>query len=284
MADIQWRIIGASVKGALHHRNGNPNQDAWAHSDSFHCIAVADGHGSAKHQRSDMGARLAAKITVKLFEEFANQPFDIRLIKEASSYLPGKIVQAWREAVERDHQKLELSGDPPRIIGEASDTTEQNQAAIYSLYGTTLLAALVTEDYALYLQIGDGNLLVLNDAGEIEAPLPQNATFIANETNSLSQANAANHFEQKVVFFDYQPPPVLISLCTDGYVNSYTSSVEFETVIKDIKHLLIEQGAEKVQAMLPDWLNETSQQGSGDDITIALLYCFPEPQVLDAHG
>lgn len=284
MADIQWRTIGASVKGALHHRNGKPNQDAWAHSDSFHCIAVADGHGSAKHRRSDIGARLAVEITVKLLETFANQPFDIRLIKEASGYLAGKIVQTWREAVEDDHQKHKLSGDPLQNNNEVNDTDEQDQTNIFSLYGTTLLAALVTENYALYLQIGDGNVLVLNDAGEIETPLPQNATFIANETNSLSQANAANHFEQKVVFFDYQPPPVLISLSTDGYINSYPSPVEFETVIKDINQLLFEQGAEKVQAMLPDWLNETSQQGSGDDITIALLYCFPEPQVLDAHG
>jgi serine/threonine protein phosphatase PrpC len=67
-------------------------------------------------------------------------------------------------------------------------------------------------------------------------------------------------------------------LCSDGYINSYTSPIEFETVIKDIKQLLFEQGAEKVQAMLPDWLNETSQQGSGDDITIALLYRLPETQ------
>ncbi|MBE0434653.1 MAG: protein phosphatase 2C domain-containing protein, partial [Methylomicrobium sp.] len=271
MADIQWRIIGDSVKGALHHRNGKPNQDAWAQSKTVHCVAVADGHGSAKHQRSDIGAQLAVEVTVELLEEFANQPYDVRLIKEASSYLPGKIVQAWREAVIGDHQKLELSGDPAQHIGEASATIEQNDATVYSLYGTTLLAALVTEDYALYLQIGDGNVLVLNDMGEIETPLPQNASFIANETNSLSQTKAANYFEQKIVFFAYQSPPVLISLCSDGYINSYTSPIEFETVIKDIKQLLFEQGAEKVQAMLPDWLNETSQQGSGDDITIALL-------------
>ncbi len=272
MADIQWRIIGDSVKGALHHRNGKPNQDAWARSKAVHCVAVADGHGSAKHQRSDIGAQLAVEVTIELLEEFANQPYDVRLIKEASSYLPGKIVQAWREAVVDDHQKHE----PAQNIDEASATVEQDDAVVYSLYGTTLLAALVTEDYVLYLQIGDGNVLVLNDAGETEPPLPQNASFIANETNSLSQANAANHFEQKIVFFAYQSPPVLISLCSDGYINSYTSSIEFETVIKDIKQLLFEQGAEKVQAMLPDWLNETSQQGSGDDITIALLYRLPE--------
>lgn len=283
MADIQWRIIGDSVKGALHHRNGKPNQDAWAGSKAVHCVAVADGHGSAKHQRSDIGAQLAVEVTIELLEEFANQPYDVRLIKEASSYLPGKIVQAWREAVVGDHQKHELSGDPAQNIDKASATVEQDDVAIYSLYGTTLLAALVTEDYALYLQIGDGNVLVLNDAGETETPLPQNASFIANETNSLSQTNAANHFEQKIIFFAYQSPPVLISLCSDGYINSYTSPIEFETVIKDIKQLLFEQGEEKVQAMLPDWLNETSQQGSGDDITIALLYRLPELQALTAH-
>ena len=282
MTDLQWHIIGDSVKGAQHHRNGKPNQDAWAHSNTVHCVAVADGHGSAKHQRSDIGAQLAVEVTVKLLEEFANQPFDVRLIKEASSYLPGKIVQAWREAVVGDHQTHELHGDPLQNNGGASDTDEQNKKNIYSLYGTTLLATLLTDDYALYLQIGDGNLHVMNEDGEIETPLPQYGSFIANETNSLSQDKAANHFEQKIVFFAYQSPPVLISLCSDGYINSYTSPIEFETVIKDIKQLLFEQGSEKVQAMLPDWLNETSQQGSGDDITIALLYRLPETQGFNA--
>lgn len=282
MTDIQWSIIGESVKGALHHRNGKPNQDAWAQSKTVHCLAVADGHGSAKHQRSDSGAKIAVNVAVKLLEKFADQWFDVRLIKEASSYLPGKIVQAWREAVEEDHQKYELSADPVQNNGEISDTTvKQDDTDIYSLYGTTLLAALLTENYALYLQIGDGNLLVMNEDGEIETPLPQNAAFIANETNSLSQANAANHFEQKIAFFAYQPPPVLISLSSDGYINSYTSPIEFATVIKDIKQLLFEQGAEKIQAMLPDWLDETSRQGSGDDITIALLYRLPETQTLN---
>ena len=63
----RWAVAGASVRGALHVRDGLPNQDAlltWVSDDPAAPVAivtVADGHGGARHFRSAIGARLAVE-------------------------------------------------------------------------------------------------------------------------------------------------------------------------------------------------------------------------------
>ena len=56
----QWRVVGASVRGPDHERDGSPCQDAWA-AGSFGaggvCLCLCDGAGSASH--AEVGARVA---------------------------------------------------------------------------------------------------------------------------------------------------------------------------------------------------------------------------------
>ncbi|MDQ3699739.1 MAG: protein phosphatase 2C domain-containing protein, partial [Chloroflexota bacterium] len=67
----RWRVVGTSVRGASHRRHGLPNQDAlrwWPESGLGPplVLAVADGHGSAKCFRSDVGSRLAVAAAVEV--------------------------------------------------------------------------------------------------------------------------------------------------------------------------------------------------------------------------
>src|SRR5438067_1473667 len=67
----KWQVICASVRGASHIRVGLPNQD-----DLFYLpktkvgprllLAVADGHGGAKHFRSDVGAHCAVSAATSV--------------------------------------------------------------------------------------------------------------------------------------------------------------------------------------------------------------------------
>lgn len=257
---MNWHIIGDSVRGASHKRNGKPNQDAWAYRQSETCtvLAVADGHGSSKYIHSDIGAQLAVDVALELFDHFAAQHSESgstkRHIKQAIDYLPSQLVQAWRSAVDT-----------------ADDGQTENPNERYSLYGTTLLAVLLSADYALYLQIGDGDLLVLTDDGQLQRPLPKSLNLIANETYSLCQDKAIYHIDTALQFFDHNPVPVLIFLATDGYANSFSNETDLQQAVQDFQQQIATHGADKIQTCLADWLDETSEQGSGDDVTVAML-------------
>src|SRR4051812_37341449 len=66
-----WRVTGSSVRGAYHERRNLPNQDAvrWQPLDGEGLplvLAVSDGHGSTKHLRSEVGARLAVEVATDI--------------------------------------------------------------------------------------------------------------------------------------------------------------------------------------------------------------------------
>ena len=67
-------------------------------------------------------------------------------------------------------------------------------------------------------------------------------------------------------------PPALILAATDGYANSFRDEAGFQQVARDLWAMLRDEGVEAVQSNLKDWLNEASQQGSGDDITVGIVY------------
>lgn len=255
---MNWSVIGSSVRGASHKRNDKPNQDAWAFKQNDVCtvLAVADGHGSSKHTHSEIGAKLAVQVVLELFNDFAHADTgsNPRQIKQAADYLPSQLVQAWRLAVDEEDQ------------GQTENPKDR-----YSLYGTTLIAALLCQDYALYLQIGDGDLLVLTETAQLQNPLPKNVGLIANETFSLCEEKAIYHIELNVQFFDHQSPPALVFLATDGYANSFSNPDDFQQAVLDFEQSFIDHGVDKIQDNLADWLDETSEQGSGDDVTVAML-------------
>src|SRR5919197_2980041 len=72
---LAWRVIGTSVTGATHLRANGPNQDAIAWwpacgEGSRLVLAVADGHGSAKCFRSDVGAACAVRTATRAAWDF----------------------------------------------------------------------------------------------------------------------------------------------------------------------------------------------------------------------
>jgi protein phosphatase 2C-like protein len=104
--------------------------------------------------------------------------------------------------------------------------------------------------------------------------MPTDAGLIANETTSLCQVDAARNFRVRFQVFE-QAPPALILLATDGYPNSFAKPEGFRQVATDLLSMLDQEGVEPIAAALPGWLEEASQQGSGDDVSVAILYADP---------
>jgi len=259
----QWQVAGQSVRGAVHERNGLPNQDAihWlpaAGYGSSMVLAVADGHGSARYSRSHLGAGFAVESSVQLVQEFLESQAgagNLSLIKDATEeWLPRALVRKWVELV-----GVHLNSDPG---GEPEGSV--------IAYGATLLVTAVTEQFALYLQLGDGEILTVSESGEVTRPLTKDDRLFGNETTSLCAPDAWRDFRVSFQSFN-QSPPALILLSTDGYPNSFRHESGFFKVGSDILNMIRENGLSFIKENLGGWLSDSTNAGSGDDVTLGIL-------------
>jgi hypothetical protein len=278
----QWRAIGHSVRGAAHVRVDLPNQDAicWLPESGTGLplvLAVSDGHGSARCFRSDVGSRLAVEIATQVTQEFLDSLADslnLSAIKRwAEENLPRAIVHRWRDRVADDIFAHPLPKADLDRLEANEDVTKRRQVVLDPLlaYGATLLTVLVTESFILYLQLGDGDILTVSDAGEVSRPpLPADARLFANETTSLCSRDAWREFRSHFQVLSGSPP-ALILLSTDGYANSFRDEAGFLQVGADFLALIRADGLDAVHESLESWLSEASRNGSGDDITVGIL-------------
>ena len=149
--------VHSTVIGDSHIRKGIVCQDSSGTvvTDKFAIAVVADGHGSAKHFRSDVGSRIAVKITTKLLKNYMNRPdFKEQFFKHPEfilAQMEKQILMKWREAVEEYHFS----------------------------YGMIL---------------GDGGFVVLGGDKELYIPLEDKNSH-ANYTSSLCNTDAIHFFE-----------------------------------------------------------------------------------------
>ena len=301
---VAWKSIGCSVQGATHKRSGLPNQDAiawWPETGEGTplILAVADGHGSSKYFRSDRGSRLAVETALKILQTIAPsrlEPGDSTSLSEhsleliqkgldlsnptvvsrmAEEQLPKLLTRRWLEAVEEHIQnhplesgELEkLAKSDPQLAAAVKSTGAPTPIA----YGTTLLTVVITESFILYLQIGDGDILIVTDSEEVHRPITGDSRLFANETTSLCAKEAWKDFRVKVQPTTDSAPPALILVSTDGYANSFRDEDSFRKVGPDLLQMVDQYGLDGIQNRLRTWLDEASQKGSGDDVTLGVL-------------
>ena len=276
-----WRAFSASTRGAAHVRAGQRNQDAIRWSPPTGAgpplvLAVADGHGSARHIRSHLGARLAVRVATDLLHEFgqcwSGRPSLSTVKRTAEERLPRALVGGWRAAVCRD-----LAARP--LTTEEMDGVEQKHSRRARLavetnpplaYGTTVLAVLVTDAFILSVQLGDGDILAVSEAGDVCRALPADERLFANQTTSLCGEEAWRDVRTGFAAVAGRPPALML-LATDGYANSFRDDRGFLQVGADLLSLLRTEGVETVRRSLRSWLADASLLGSGDDITLGLL-------------
>ena len=284
----RWQVWSASVRGASHLRSQTPNQDAVAHWVSEPnprgpvILAVADGHGSDRSYRSDIGSQLAVAMAIETCRDFVNDlreatPSQVK--QSAEQRLPNLLVKQWQSEVERHWQNNPLTDAErerwPAARDLASREAEATPKEKFRIYGSTLLVILADEAYALFLQLGDGDLLVVQDDAEanlsVSRPIARDETLIANETTSLCQLDAASKFQVRLSVFGERPPALLLA-CTDGYSNGFETPAGFEQVGPDLCRALRQDGVAIIGEELPAELERVSSLGSGDDVTAGFIF------------
>jgi serine/threonine protein phosphatase PrpC len=275
-ARLGW-TYGCCRRGASHRKSNTPCQDAYgivtgsASGVPYLALAVADGHGDKKHDLSQYGAALAVKTALEemqmqmAFLQFGTGNGSASLSHHFREDFARRVVHRWR--------KLALD-DAKERVGEESSTLE-TQLEIYKRYGTTLLTALVAPDVVLTSRIGDGDVLLVRPAGEIEKPFRDDSGLLGSQTHSLSSSEAHLHFQTEI-FRDIGE--CLLLIVTDGLSDSYQDEqggdAPFRAFAKSLRERVATYGMDKVGAALPNWLDGISERGSGDDITLALVYAL----------
>ena len=255
--------------GASHLAKGTVCQDAsdFRATEQYAIAVVADGHGSKRHFRSDVGSKLAVKICVDAVSDFMAdmEAFEEGLMEDPKKLIrriEKNIILRWNLAV-REH-----AGENPFTDQEKLPFTEEKfkELRLESIYGTTLICAVIAENYTFGMQIGDGSLVVVDEDAEADMPIIDDESAPANLTASLCNSNAIDLFNQ--FFIPDQSLAVFVS--TDGLYTSFRSSEDFLDY-----HSIIASHLDKptaFDAIVQRNLEKRTHFGTQDDISFACAY------------
>lgn len=267
--------LGKSVQGTSHVIGNIPCQDAHrieCLKDGTMVVSVADGHGSMKCIYSDKGACIATEVFVEVISELFEQTSDdrerlIHLFRQAgSSDLSKEISKRWEEEIKQLYNDL---------LEQAKRNEEEIPEYTSELFGTTLLGLVVAYDFIFAVQIGDGDMVFV-DQSSVERII-EPMKFLGTETFSMSNEKPwqyASSYFQRMEFVKKAPCMFMIS--TDGFANSFINDEEYLISCKDYFNTILEYGDKAVQDNLDEWLQQTSQEGCGDDITLVIVGIYED--------
>ncbi|MGB5083410.1 MAG: PP2C family serine/threonine-protein phosphatase [Methylocystis silviterrae] len=193
MSSGGWRIAAASSIGSSHVKQGTVCQDSHAcqlltdrDRSSVMVLVVSDGAGSAT--LADEGSALACRAIAEAAEGF----------------------------LARGARVSDISHDEARswigMVQEAISLRATEAEATPRDYACTLLVAVIGEDGAAFLQIGDGAMVAADEGGEWAwVHWPQRGVY-ANSTFFVTESGAADRMA-----FDRVPRKIdEVALFTDG--------------------------------------------------------------------
>lgn len=259
-----------SVMGASHEKRGIVCQDSSAYKvgEGYAAAVVADGHGSKKHFRSNIGSQAAVEATLETIERFYKDPdeFDKNFPKNHRSIIKNiqkQIISLWNEKV------LEHLSKNPVTSEELSQFKYEEFEKIphESYYGTTLVAAVAGRGYTFGFQIGDGSLVAVFEDGETSMIMDYEESNPANITSSMCNSNAASMFDS---FYVETKPLVALFVSTDGLYTSFGSDYDFLDY-----HTIIAGQLTNIDGFKKSLINnlvKRSHFGTEDDISLSCVY------------
>ena len=275
----QYELFCSSVRGYSHIRKDTPCEDFGVKKsiDGIKIFAVADGHGDPNCLRSSIGSEYACRIAAESLENFArnvaengfeSKLFDRLECPALMNRLVRSIIAKWTSEVD-----AELVNNPltDAEYATASRLGDEYRRGIRTerMYGTTLIAGLLTDQYLLLLQQGDGRCVVFDCDGKASQPIPWDDRCVGTATTSLCDPDAARSVRYYVINLEENPVIACIA-GTDGVEDSFPTSMEkTHAYYRNILKEACESGVETMEQSLADDLSELSRQGSADDVTVS---------------
>ena len=133
------------------------------------------------------------------------------------------------------------------------------------IYGSTVLATVLTKDFSYGMILGDGGFVVLGENDELFIPIEDKNSH-ANYTSSLCNTDAIHFFEH---WYTTEKVKALF-VSTDGLFKSFASEEDFLKYHGLLSHMF--HDTEKMKKSLKRNFEKRTREGSGDDISIAFVY------------
>lgn len=248
-----WRSATASSRGATHVEIGLANEDhaRTADRDGVVVAAVADGHGAARFPRAARAARCATRAATDVLPALlADGATDA-----AVAAVPEALVTRWRELVDADRL--------------ARPTLDDGDRAVRRHYGTTLLAAAAVGDRLVLAQLGDGDVLLVDEDG-VRSPVPAPEwRTVLRSTDTMVASDADARVRVVTVALDEGRPRVVL-LASDGLEAAVSGSRWREDLGVAVLAELRDAGAAGLDDVVATWCERWAATG-GDDATVALL-------------
>lgn len=259
-----------SVKGASHEKTGLVCQDSSAYKvcDDYAVCVVADGHGSKKHFRSNLGSKFAVEATISTIDRFyaEKENFEENLPKNYKRIIKNiqkQIITDWNDLV-RDH----LAANPVTDEEKSKFTDEEFEAIPpESYYGTTLIVGVAGKNFTFGVQIGDGTLVAIFDDGKAVMPMEYNEAAPANVTASMCNSNAASMFSG---FYRDKQKLIAMFTSTDGLYTSFGSEFDFLDYHTIITSQLFD--LENFKKIIVNNLTKRAHFGTEDDISLSCIF------------
>ena len=265
-----WCVFAHRHHGHRNRSLGKPCQDALdTHQTARTIIAsVADGHGSPKCFRSDIGSQIAVDVAQFVWSRLFDDDDAAQDVEpDISVYeLPHAIVVQWRRRVLEAVARSPFSEAELEALQKSH--REQVETRPLSAYGTTLSTVCITDDRLYVLQIGDGDIIAVSTEGEV-CPLVEQDDLAYEFVHSLSGDDAELNFQFGC--HDLTKSVACLMLSTDGYRKSYPSDESFLDVGAQYLDRIRKHGLVMVRDSIPDWIAKTTDDRSRDDTTVAVV-------------
>lgn len=217
-----------SERGASHDKKGTVCQDSslFGVRERYAVAVVADGHGSKKHFRSDIGSKCAVEAGLETIDRFYEdaEAFEKNFPRNRKSILNNigkQIISNWNTKITEHFKK-----NPVTDKEKEPFTADEFEAIPFeSYYGTTLILAVMSPLFTFGLQIGDGSLVTVLADGRAVMPLGYEEDNPANITASMCNANAASMFD--TFYFNGTRKVAAIYTSTDGLYTSFGNEYDF---------------------------------------------------------
>lgn len=265
--------------GSSHIKQDKPLQDyAAATSDKLKSYAyalVADGHGGDKYIRSARGSELAVRCAVDSINGVLKEMlWDVtkkkqNLIEKNLKLICIKTSLSWKDSVIADYKANPLCTEELKFIEEQNLELPKIDEDIPVLYGSTLLASVYLEylNFWFTIQIGDGKCAVIKNDLSVYFPEElENEKLGFGITTSLCNKEAANEFRYAYGFEKIAG----ITVMSDGLADSFDNE-KLPVFLSNIRNNIITD-TDKTISELKGFLPNLSEQGSGDDISIAGIF------------
>lgn len=264
-----FKGMNVTVMGRSHEENGTVCQDSsdFGAFNNYAVSIVADGHGSKKHFRSDVGSKLAVQSALETIAEITTDYNAFCKVFRATpsrliSRMQKNIISKWNDKIQQHFDQNPVTEKERKPFTQE----EFDKIKMESYYGTTLILAVLCHDFSFGLQIGDGSLVMINEMGEIEMPITDDETHPANITASMCNSNAYELFNSYYRF----DTPIALMVSTDGLYTSFASRHGFEEY--NLIALSLVGDMQNAQSSIKSNLEKRTKYGSRDDISLSIVF------------